>query len=281
MPVTHSLLAGRSVHRVGYGAMQLGMRGRPEPTRADAVALLHAVADLGVDHVDTAEFYGEGRVNGYLREAFPDASSSPLIATKIGARHSSEGLVAAQKPDELRTEIDANLRSLGRDRLDLVYLRRADAAPGIIASGDQRVPLADQLAELVALRDQGLVGAIALSNVSADQLTEALPAGIAAVQNAYSILDRSSAPVLAIAREHGIAWVPFFPLGSGFPGTPSVGDLPDVVAAASALGVTPEQVALARLLAEYDDTLLIPGSLDLGHVRANVAVAQLELPAAL
>jgi pyridoxine 4-dehydrogenase len=186
-------------------------------------------------------------------------------------------LVAAQRPHELRQQVEQNLRSLGRDRLDLVYLRRADAAPGITATGEQLVPLADQLAELVGLRDAGLIGAIGLSNVSAEQLAEALPAGVAAVQNAYSVLDRSAEPALALARANGIAWVPFFPLGSGFAGTPSVGDLPAVVSAASALGVTPEQVALAWLLADYEGTLLIPGSLDLGHVRQNMVVEEVDL----
>jgi pyridoxine 4-dehydrogenase len=280
MPNSTFPLAGRPVNRVGYGAMQLVPRGRPGPTDAEAVELLHAIAELGVDHIDTAEFYGEGRVNGMLRAAFPEASASPLIATKIGARHVSGAaipLVAAQRPHELREQVEQNLRSLGRDRLDLVYLRRADAAPGITATGEQLVPLADQLAELVGLRDAGLIGAIGLSNVSAEQLAEALPAGVAAVQNAYSVLDRSAEPALALARANGIAWVPFFPLGSGFAGTPSVGDLPAVVSAASDLGVTPEQVALAWLLADYEGTLLIPGSLDLAHVRQNLAVEELDL----
>lgn len=278
MPTTAEL-AGRVIHRVGYGAMQLS-HGRQTPSHDEAVELLRAIAELGVDHLDTAEFYGDGSVNRAIGAAFADASASPLIATKIGAREvrgATPPLVPAQSPTELREDVEANLRSLGRESLDLVYLRRADVAPGIVATGEQLFPLADQLAELTAMRDEGLIGGIGLSHVSAEQLTEALPAGIVAVQNLYNLIDRESEPVLDIARAHDIAWVPYFPLGSGFAGRQRVTELPMVVAAAKELAVTPGQVGLAWLLAQYDRTLLIPGSLDLGHVRENLAAAELEL----
>ncbi|WP_349899792.1 aldo/keto reductase [Parafrigoribacterium soli] len=271
--------AGRTLHRVGYGAMQLS-HGRTTPSHGEAVAILRSVAELGVDHIDTAEFYGGGSVNRAIARAFPQASNSPLIATKVGARElpgATPPLIAAQSPAELREDVEANLRSLGRESLDLVYLRRLDSAPGIVASEEQRFPLSEQLAELVTLRKEGLIREIGLSHVSAEQLSEALRAGIVAVQNLYNLVNREGASVLEIARAHGIAWVPYMPLGSGFPGHQRVTELPRVVAAAKRLAVTPGQVGLAWLLAQYDRTMLIPGSLDLAHVRENLAAADVDL----
>jgi aryl-alcohol dehydrogenase-like predicted oxidoreductase len=174
--------------------------------------------------------------------------------------------------------VEANLATLGAGRLDVINLRRMDARPGLIAEGGQRVDLDSQLAELVALREEGKIGGIGLSNVSADQLRQALPAGIACVQNAYSLLDRSSEPVLRLCREHDIAWVPFFPLGSGgFPGIASVTGHPAVIAAAASLDATPAQVGLAWLLADYPHTLLIPGTASLTHLAENVAAGSIRL----
>ncbi len=270
---------GRAVHRVGYGAMQLS-HGRNRPNSDEAVKLLREVVRLGVDHLDTAEFYGDGGVNRAIGRAFPDTSDSPLIATKVGAREvprATPTLVPAQRPAELREDVEANLGSLRRERVDLVYLRRLDVTPGIIAPEEQRFPLADQLAELVAMRDEGLIGSIGLSNVSAEQLTEALPAENVAVQNLYNLVARESEPVLDLARAHGIAWIPYMPLGSGFAGHTHVTELPRVISAAKEFGVTPGQVGLAWLLAQYDRTMLIPGSLELAHVRKNLAAAELDL----
>jgi aryl-alcohol dehydrogenase-like predicted oxidoreductase len=241
------------------------------------VALLRAVSELGIDHIDTAEFYGNGSVNRAIAAAFPAYADSPLIATKVGAREVDGKLVAKQKPAELREDVVTNLRALGRENVDLVYLRRADIAPGIIATGDQVVPIEDQLAELSALRDEGLIGAIGLSNVTVEQLRVAIPVGIDAVQNFYNLLDRDTEPVLDLARMHGIAWIPYFPLGSGFPGRPRVTDVPSVIETAADLGATPSQVGLAWLLAHYDHTLLIPGSGDLEHIRQNLAAGNLDL----
>ncbi len=170
---------------------------------------------------------------------------------------------------------------LGAEQVTVVNLRRLDVPPGLIAEGEQRVDLDDQLAELTALRDAGKIGAIGLSNVSAAQLRQALPAGIACVQNAYSVLDRTAEPVLALCREHAIAWVPFFPLGSaGFPNLPKVTDNPTVTAIASELAITPAQLGLAWLLAHYENTLLIPGTSDSAHLAENIAVGDIRLPAA-
>jgi hypothetical protein len=177
--------------------------------------------------------------------------------------------------------VEANLDSLGTDRLGVVNLRRVDAPPGIIAEGEQVVDLDDQLAELTALRDAGKVGGIGLSNVSAAQLRQALPAGIACVQNSYSALDRSAEPILDLCRAHGIAWVPFFPLGSaGFAKLPKVTDNPTVLAIAAELGVTAAQVGLAWQLAHYDNTLLIPGTANPAHLAENLAAGDVKLPEA-
>jgi pyridoxine 4-dehydrogenase len=266
-------LAGRTVARVGYGAMQL--RTGPDD---DAVAVLRRAVELGVDHVDTAAFYGDGTVNRRLRAALAPYPEHLVVVTKVGATANPGGEVElrlAQRPEELRAEVEANLRTLGVDRLDVVNLRRADARPGLVAEGDQVVDMDDQLATLVALRDAGVIGAIGLSTVSADQLRRALPAGIVCVQNASSLVDRSGEDVRALCRAEGIAWVPYFPLGSGFPGTRQVAEEPAVVDVARRLGATPAQVGLAWLLGR--DALLIPGTRSVAHLEENVAAGAVEL----
>ncbi|MGN6325485.1 aldo/keto reductase [Pseudolysinimonas sp.] len=276
-------LAGRDVPRIGYGAMQLR-----EADPAAAVDLLREAIDLGVRHLDTAEFYTG--VNELIRAALHPYADDLVLATKVGAIETPDGdLRAAQKPAEIRAQVEANLRSLGVDRLGLVYLRRADRAPGILATGDQVVPIDDQLAELAALRDEGAITGIGLSTVSVDQLREALPVGIAAVQNAYNLAAREDEPSLELAAEHGVAWVPFFPLGSAFEVGPNVPDahrrlmsvtaLPEVTTAAAQLGATPSQVALAWLLQHRENVLLIPGTRTSTHLRENLAAGGLELPA--
>jgi hypothetical protein len=246
------------------------------------VAILRQAADAGVNHLDTAEFYGE--CNALIRAALAPYDDDLVLATKIGAVSDPDAkpfpVVPAQRPAELRAQVEANLASLGTDRLDVVDLRRVDAPPGIIAEGEQVVDLDDQLAELSALRDAGKIGGIGLSNVSAAQLRQALPAGIACVQNSYNALDRSGEPILDLCREHGIAWVPFFPLGSAFAAMPKVTDNPTVVAIAAELGVTAAQVGLAWQLAHYDKTLLIPGTANPAHLAENIAAGDVKLPEA-
>jgi hypothetical protein len=269
-------LAGRDVARVGYGAMQLTHGGHVAPKAAEAVLRLAAAS--GVNHVDTAWFYGAGACNALIRAALAPYPESLVVATKLGADNNADGgLVAAQRPDELRRQVEANLDSLGVERLDLAYLRRLDFAPGIIAEGEQKVDLDDQLAELTALREAGKIGSIALSNVDATQLRQALPAGIEAVQNAYNLLDRATEPVLEACREHGVAWIPYIPLGSSFSGYRKVTEDPTVLALARELGVTASQVGLAWLLAHYERTLLIPGTANPDHLAENLAAADVEL----
>jgi hypothetical protein len=269
-------LAGRSVARVGYGAMQL----RSGEDDDGPVALLRRAVELGVDHLDTAEFYGDGTVNRRIRAALAPYPEHLVLVSKVGATANPGGeieLRLAQKPEDLRAQVDDNLRSLGTERIDVVNLRRADVAPGLVAEGDQIVDLDDQLAEMIALRDAGKIGAIGLSHVSADQLRHALPVGIVCVQNAYSLVDRSSEPVLDLCREQGIAWAPYFPLGGGWPGLPQVTDLPGVVAVAERLGATPSQVGLAWELTRSPQALLIPGTRSAAHLEQNLAAGDVVL----
>lgn len=268
-------LAGRAVARIGFGAMQLE---REDVGRDAAVAILRQAAGAGVNHIDTAHFYGPA--NALIRDALAPYPDQLVLATKVGAaRDASGALVPAQRPEQLRDQVEANLATLGAGHVGVVYLRRLDAQPGLVAKGDQRVGLDDQLAELSALRDAGKIGAIGLSNVSGGQLRQALPAGIACVQNSYSVLDRSAEPVFQLCREHDIAWVPFFPLGSAFPNRPKVTGSPTIAAIAAAVGATPAQVALAWLLAHYGNTLLIPGTANPAHLAENIAAGSLRLPA--
>ena len=267
----YGTLGTAQVMRVGFGAMQLEKA--PDP-----VAVLRRAVDLGVDHIDTAQFYGAGRVNDSIRTALHPYPDALRIVTKVGAEHvAATGLVAAQRPEQLRAGVEANLAALGVDRLDVVNLRRMDAGPGIIATGDQVVDLDSQLAELVSLRDAGKIAAIGLSNVDVDQLRRALPAGIVCVQNAYNLLYRTHEDALDLCTAHGIAWVPYFPLGSAFDRMPNVADDETVRAIAAALGRTPAQVGLAWLLAHRAGILLIPGTSSVDHLAENVAVARMVL----
>ena len=273
-------LGGRRVARIGFGAMQLTESPGRTVGRPDAVAILRSAVEQGVNHIDTAEFYGTiaANTNDLIRAALHPYPETLALATKVGAERDASGaLVPAQQPKELRASVEANLARLGAERLALVNLRRADAAPGIVAEGDQRVDIDSQLAELVALRDEGKIEGIGLSAVTADQLRKALPAGIVCVQNMYSLVDRAGESVLEVCREHGVAWAPFFPLGSAFPGFPKVVDQPAVQAAAAALGATPAQIGLAWLLAHYEGTLLIPGTTNPDHLAENIAAGDVRL----
>ncbi|MEU5139642.1 aldo/keto reductase [Streptomyces sp. NPDC021139] len=272
-------LAGRTVSRIGYGAMQLE---RLHADRGAAVALVRRAVELGVDHFDTAQFYGDGFVNEVLREAL-GATDDAVVVTKVGATPDSGGtlpLRLAQRPEELRADVEANLLSLGTDRLAVVNLRRADTGPGLRAEGDQVVDIDDQLAVLTVLRDEGKIGAIGLSAVTLDGLRRALPAGVACVQNSYSLVSRADEDMLRLCAAEGIAWVPYFPLGGAFPGMPKVADEPAVHTTARALGATPAQVGLAWLLHHAANVLLIPGTADPAHLEANITVGGIALDAA-
>ncbi|MGW2150611.1 aldo/keto reductase [Nonomuraea bangladeshensis] len=269
-------LAGRTVSRVGYGAMQLE---RLHGDRRAAVALLRHAVERGVDHVDTAQFYGDGFVNEVIREALTP-EDDVLVVSKVGAVSDPGGpfpLRLAQRPEDLRTSVEDNLATLGLEQIPVVNLRRTDSGISVPVPDDQIVGLDDQLAEMIALREEGKIGAIGLSSVTADILRRALPAGIVCVQNAYSLVARDDEDALRLCEAEQIAWVPYFPLGGALPGLAKVADEPAVLAAAERLGCTPAQVGLAWLLHHSPRTLLIPGTADTGHLEANLAVGAITL----
>ena len=267
------MLAGRPVARIGYGAMQLpgpGVLGPPRH-RAAALALLRRAVELGVNHIDTAQYYGPDVANELIHAALHPYPEDLVLVTKVGAERDRQGRwISAQRPHELRAGVEANLRSLEVERIDVVNLRLA-------GDGATRVDLDSQLAEMIALRAEGKIGGIGISSVSVGQLRQALPAGIACVQNAYNLLDRADEPLLELCTENDIAWVPYFPLGSAFAGAAKVTEHPAVVAAAAAQGATPAQVCLAWLLGHDPHILLIPGTTSLKHLNENVATADVRL----
>jgi pyridoxine 4-dehydrogenase len=269
-------LGTTTVARIGYGAMQLGEARSPD----DAVAVLRRAVELGVDHIDTASFYAGGEVNDHIRRALAPYRDDLVIVSKVGAAHVTGGpipLRAAQKPAELRAAVEDDLRQLGLDCVPVVNLRRLDLGPGLAAEGGQIVDLDDQLAEMIALRDEGKIGAIGVSSVPLEVLRRALPAGIVCVQNAYSLLDRRHEDMLDFCTAEGIAWVPFFPLGSAFSGFPDVADNTVVREVAGEIGATPAQVGLAWLLTHAPNTFLIPGTRSIAHLEENVGAAGVAL----
>ena len=268
-------LAGRQVDRVGFGAMQLPGPGVLGPPRDhdEAIAVLRRAVDAGVNHIDTAQFYGPTVANQLIREALHPYPDDLVLVSKVGAKRDESGAwLPAQTPADLRAGVEDNLRTLDVERLGAVNLRLHGGGP----EGDVR--LADQLAEMVALRDEGKIGGIGISTASLAEVDEAIEsAGITCVQNAYSLLDQSDAEVLDRCIEAGVAYVPYFPLGSAFPGLPKVTDDPKVIAVAERLGATPAQVGLAWLLARADNILLIPGTSSLAHLEENLAVREVVL----
>jgi aryl-alcohol dehydrogenase-like predicted oxidoreductase len=275
------VLAGRPVARIGFGAMQLPGRGvwGPPRDRHTALAVLRRAVELGVNHIDTAQYYGPDVANELIHAALHPYPENLVLVSKVGGERDAQGgWIAAQRPEQLRAGVEANLRSLAVERLDVVNLRLLDAGEGGEPDG-QGVDLDSQLDEMVALRDEGKISGVGMSNTTIDRLRHALPAGIACVQNPYSLLDRSNEPMLDLCRQHGLAWVPFFPLGSAFPGIPKVTEHPAVVAVAAALAATPAQVGLAWLLAHDPHILVIPGTSSLEHLTENVSTAQVHLDA--
>ncbi|MFT4082424.1 MAG: aldo/keto reductase [Nocardioides sp.] len=275
---TSSFLGDKPVRRIGFGAMQLagpGVFGPPADPDA-ARAVLRRAIELGVDHIDTAQFYGPDIVNDLIREALHPYPETLRLVTKVGAtRDADGGWVPAGAPERLREQVEANLRALGIERLDLVNLRRYE----IDFPGSDEVPLADQLGVLADLREAGKIDLIGVSNVGLDSVRTAIETvGIGEVQNPFSILDRSDAPTLELCREHQVSYVPYFPLGSAFTGGPAaLAADPQVSRVAAKHGVSATQVALAWLLAQYDRLLLIPGTSSVAHLEENLAVADIAL----
>src|SRR5450755_500189 len=202
-----------SVWRVGFGAMQLAGPGvfGPPRDRPEALAVLRRAVELGVDHIDTSQFYGPDVANELIRAALQPYPGNLALVSKVGARRDeSGGWLRYDEPDELRKGIEDNLSSLGVGQLAAVNLRLMDGA-----APDQRFD--DQLGAMITARDEGLIGGVGLSNVTHAHLLRALQhTDIACVQNPLNLVDRASVPVLQECSSRGIAFVPFFPLGSGF-----------------------------------------------------------------
>jgi pyridoxine 4-dehydrogenase len=267
-----------TVSRIGFGAMQLAGPNVFGPPRdpATARAVLRRAVELGVDHIDTSQFYGPDVVNDLIREALHPYPDGLRIATKVGGRRDDAGAwLPAQRPEELRAGVEDNLRSLRVERLDLVNLRRLedDHAP--------QVALAEQLGTLADLRAEGKLALIGVSSVTRETAEEALAlVDIACVQNSYSIMERAGDDMLELCAERDLAFVPFFPLGSAFAGGPAkLAADPAVARVAAKHDATPSQVALAWLLHRDAHTLLIPGTSSIGHLEENLAAAALALDA--
>jgi pyridoxine 4-dehydrogenase len=265
-------LGKRAVKRMGYGAMQLagpGVMGPPKD-RQGALAVLREAVASGVDHIDTSDFYGPHVTNQLIREGLHPYPEDLVIVTKIGARRGADGSWnPAFSAEDLRSAVHQNLRNLGLDALDFVNLRFMFGVHGP-AEGSIEAPLAT----LAELQRQGMVRHIGLSNATPKQIAEGRAiADIVCVQNHYNLAHRHDDALIDDLAAAGIAYVPFFPLG-GFTPLQSTA-LSDV---AKQLGVTPMQTALAWLLQRAPNILLIPGTSSVGHLRENLAAANLELP---
>jgi aryl-alcohol dehydrogenase-like predicted oxidoreductase len=260
-----------TVHRMGYGAMQLagpGVWGPPKDPNA-AVAVLREAVAAGVDHIDTSDFYGPHVTNQIIRKALHPYPAGLVIVTKLGARRPPDkSWQPAISPEELTAGVHDNLRNLGLDALDIVNYR----AMGTI-HGPAEGPIAEQVTVLADLQRKGLIRHIGLSNVTAAQVEEAQAiTNIVCVQNNYNLANRDDDTLIDALSRQGIAYVPFFPLGGFTPLQSST--LSNV---ASRLGATPMQVALAWLLHRSPDILLIPGTSSVAHLRENLAAANLAL----
>jgi aryl-alcohol dehydrogenase-like predicted oxidoreductase len=275
-----SLLGDKLVRRIGFGAMQLagpGVFGPPRDPDA-ARAVLRRAIELGVDHIDTSQFYGPDVVNQLIHDTLHPYPDGLRLVTKVGARRDdSGGWLPAQSPAELREGVEENLRALEVERMDLVNLRLHSE------SGAACEPTAEQLGAMADLKTEGKLDLIGISNATLDGVKMAfdLLGELGEVQNAYSILDRSDDPVVDFCDEHGIAYVAYFPLGSAFAGGPkALAADPAVAAVAEKHEATPSQIALAWLLRRSERILLIPGTSSVTHLEENLAAGEIELDAA-
>lgn len=260
--------------RMGYGAMQLAGPGvfGPPKDRDAAIAVLRVAVEIGIRHIDTADFYGPHVTNELIREALSPYPEDLHIVTKVGAVRDEKGAwLPAHTPEQLTTQVYANLRTLGLDVLDVVNLR--------VGGGDDAhsaVPgsLAPQFEALAELRRQGLIRHLGVSTVDAEQLAEAQSiAPVVCVQNFYNVAKRGDDKLVDLTAQQGIAYVPYFPLGGFTPLQPE-----ELRSVADRLGTTPMAVALAWLMRRSPNILLIPGTSSVAHLRENVAGAALDLP---
>ena len=267
-------LADKAVWRVGYGAMQLAgdnVYGPPRD-RDEAIAVLRAAVETGVDHIDTAQYYGPGVVNELIREALHPYPDGLALVSKVAARRDDSGAVLPyDEPDQLLSGIYDNLTTLGVEQLTAVNLRVLDNAPP-----DAR--FVDQLGALVTARDKGLIGGIGISNVSRAHLMRALDiTEIVCVQNFFNLAARESLPVLEECWAREIAFVPFCPLGFPTAQRDEILNNSVVAGVADRHEASAAQVALAWLLATAPNVLLIPGTRTRGHLAENLAAGGLSL----
>jgi len=272
---TTSILGDKPINRIGFGAMQLagpGVFGPPRVPEGSRAVLRRAV-ELGVDHIDTSQYYGPDVVNELIRDALYPYPESLKLVTKVGGRRDDVGgWHPALSPAELRSGVEDNLRTLRRERMDLVNLRLFD-------EHDSDGRLAEQLGTLQDLRHEGKLDLIGLSNATADTVRRALElVDIACVQNAFSVVNRAAAGELDLCEERGLAFVPFFPLGSAFAGGPKqLAADPAIAEVAARRGATPSQIALSWLLHRSERILLIPGTSSVSHLEENIAAGEVEL----
>ncbi|MEU3794742.1 aldo/keto reductase [Streptomyces fructofermentans] len=269
---TFTLGGDLTINRLGFGAMRLATGTFDGPTRAPATgaAVLRRAVERGVNHIDTAGFYGRGavRANELIRTALAPYRDDLVIATKVGPLPGADGVPSGQAgPGRLRALVEADLRALGLERLDLVHLR----VGGMTGPGGESI--AERFAVLAELRAEGLIRHLGVSNVDAAQLAEARAiAPVSAVQNRYS----DDMELLAACEDGGIAYTPYFPLGGGPGGTHP--DTTDRIAEVAArLGASVAQVRIARLLARAPSVLAIPGTGSLPHLEENLAAGELLL----
>lgn len=261
-----------TVHRIGYGAMQLagpGVFGPPNDPEG-AIRVLREALAAGVNHIDTSDFYGPHVTNQIIRRALHPYPAGLVIVTKLGARRPADGSwQPAISRQDLIAGVHDNLRNLGLDALDVVNYR----AMGSV-HGPKEGSIGEQVNVLADLKRQGLVRHVGLSNVTAAQLAEARTiTEIVCVQNNYNLVNRGDDALVDELARQGIAYVPFFPLGGFTPLQSST-----LSSVADRLGVKPMQVALAWLLHRSPNILLIPGTSSLAHLRENLAAAKLSLP---
>jgi aryl-alcohol dehydrogenase-like predicted oxidoreductase len=270
-----SFLGDKPINRIGFGAMQLagpGVFGAPSDPEG-ARAVLRRAVELGVDHIDTSQYYGPDVVNELIREALYPYPENLKLVTKVGGRRDDAGgWLPALSPAELRAGVEDNLRTLQLERIDAVNLRLFD-------EHDREGRLAEQLGALEDLRTEGKLDLIGISNAAADTVRRALElVDIACVQNPYSVVNRAEEDELALCEERGLAFVPFFPLGSAFAGGPKqLAADPVIAEVAARRQATPSQIALAWLLARSERILLIPGTSSIQHLEENIAAAAVEL----
>jgi pyridoxine 4-dehydrogenase len=266
-------LPGKSMtlNRMGYGAMQLagpGVWGPPRDVNA-AIAVLREAVESGVNHIDTSDYYGPHVTNQIIKQALHPYAKDLVIVTKVGARRGPDkSWLHALSHQELTDALDDNLRNLGLGHLDVVNLR----VGGLEEPGEESIE--EPLSVLLKLKREGLIRHIGLSNVSPEQVAEALAiTEIVCVQNFYNVAHRNDDAFIDSLAAQGIAYVPFFPLGGFSPLQWSILD-----SAAASLGATPMQVALAWLLQRSPNILLIPGTSSIQHLRENLKVPTLQLP---